>query len=73
MSNRLEKAVLKVKAGLTQKEENSILKKQLLEYDRRCMENEAKMKSMEKQWQKEMKSLQVSLHDYLFILRTSCV
>lgn len=62
MSKDLETQVLKMEAELKQKEEeNNILRKQLLEYDMRCLDNEAKMKSMEESWQKELTSLQVGL------------
>jgi len=37
------------------------LRKQLQEYEKRCSDNEAKMKSMQELWQKQMTSLQVHL------------
>lgn len=58
----LQKRVFKVEATLDQKEEeNASLREQLKQYDARWLEYEAKMKSMEEMWQKQMASLQVSM------------
>lgn len=61
----LQRRVLKAEATLGQKEEeNAALREQLQQYDAKWLEYEAKMKSMEEMWQKQMASLQVSLHVY---------
>ncbi|XP_008800396.2 myosin-1-like [Phoenix dactylifera] len=58
----LQRRVLKAEASLREKEEeNAILKQQLQQYETRWSEYEAKMKSMEETWQKQLTSLQVSL------------
>ncbi|XVF04085.1 hypothetical protein REPUB_Repub05bG0051200 [Reevesia pubescens] len=58
----LQRRVLKAEATLGQKEqENSTLREQLQQYEARWLEYEAKMKSMEEMWQKQMASLQTSL------------
>lgn len=55
--------VLKAQATLEQKEEeNTALREQLQQFETRWSEYEGKMKSMEEIWQKQMASLQVSLH-----------
>lgn len=57
----LQRRVLKAEATLGQKEEeNTALREQLQQYDAKWLEYEAKMKSMEEMWQKQMASLQVS-------------
>lgn len=71
----LQRKVLKAEAILGQKEqENATLREQLQQYEARQLEYEAKMKSMEDMWQKQMASLQVSfmfIHKYknMFALR----
>ncbi|OMP04597.1 IQ motif, EF-hand binding site [Corchorus olitorius] len=58
----LQRRVLKAEAALGQKEqENATLREQLQQYEARWLEYEAKMKSMEEMWQKQMASLQTSL------------
>ncbi|KAH9650951.1 Myosin-2 [Citrus sinensis] len=58
----LQRRVLKAEATLGQKEEeNAALREQLQQYDAKWLEYEAKMKSMEEMWQKQMASLQMSL------------
>ncbi|CAN4102837.1 unnamed protein product [Withania somnifera] len=58
----LERRVLKAEATLEQKEkENAALKEQVNQFEARCLEYEAKMKSMEEMWQKQRTSLQASL------------
>uniref|UniRef100_A0A1D1Z755 Unconventional myosin-Va n=1 Tax=Anthurium amnicola TaxID=1678845 RepID=A0A1D1Z755_9ARAE len=58
----LRRRVLKVETALRQKEEeNFSLHEQLQQYETRWSEYEAKMKSMEEMWQKQLSSLQVSL------------
>lgn len=53
--------VLKAEATLGEKEEeNCALREQLQQFETRWSEYEAKMKSMEEMWQKQMSSLQVS-------------
>lgn len=57
----LQRRVLKAETTLEQKEEeNAALREQLQQYETRWSEYEAKMKSMEEMWQKQMASLQVS-------------
>ncbi|XWS11103.1 hypothetical protein CRYUN_Cryun38cG0055000 [Craigia yunnanensis] len=57
-----QRRVLKAEATLGQKEqENATLREQLQQYEARWLEYEAKMKSMEEMWQKQMASLQLSL------------
>lgn len=71
----LQRKVIKAEAILGQKEqENATLLEQLQQYEARWLEYEAKMKSMEDMWQKQMASLQVSfmfIHKYknMFALR----
>ncbi|KAF1881143.1 hypothetical protein Lal_00023176 [Lupinus albus] len=58
----LQKRVIKAEATIEQKdEENAKLKEQLTQFERRWIEYETKMKSMEEMWQKQMASLQMSL------------
>ncbi|XWS27952.1 hypothetical protein CRYUN_Cryun25bG0024500 [Craigia yunnanensis] len=58
----LQRRVLKAEATLGQKEqENATLREQLQQYEARWLQYEAKMKSMEEIWQKQMASLQTSL------------
>ncbi|XVF70406.1 hypothetical protein PTKIN_Ptkin11bG0159000 [Pterospermum kingtungense] len=58
----LQRRVLKAEATLGQKEqENTTLREQLQQSEARWLEYEAKMKSMEEMWQKQMASLQTSL------------
>ncbi|XP_010278385.1 PREDICTED: myosin-2 isoform X1 [Nelumbo nucifera] len=58
----LQKRVLKAEAALAQKEEeNAKLQLQLQQYEQRWLHYEAKMKSMEEMWQKQITSLQMSL------------
>ncbi|GAB4849560.1 hypothetical protein Ancab_004354 [Ancistrocladus abbreviatus] len=57
----LQRRIAKAEATLGKKEvENAALKEQLQQYEKRWLEYEAKMKSMEEMWQKQIKSLQVS-------------
>ncbi|XP_052177405.1 myosin-2 [Diospyros lotus] len=58
----LQRRVLKAEATLGLKEqENAALREKLQQYEKRWSEYEAKMRSMEEMWQKQMVSLQVSL------------
>ncbi|KAM3222696.1 myosin-2 isoform X2 [Capsicum annuum] len=58
----LEKRVVKAAAALEQKEkENASLKVQVHQFEARCLEYEAKIRSMEEMRQKQMTSLQASL------------
>ncbi|XP_060191104.1 myosin-2-like isoform X2 [Lycium barbarum] len=58
----LERRVLKAGATLEQKEkENAALKEQVNQFEARCLEYEAKMRSMEEMWQNKITSLQASL------------
>ncbi|XVF78057.1 hypothetical protein PTKIN_Ptkin14bG0097700 [Pterospermum kingtungense] len=58
----LQSRVLKAEATLGQKEqENVTLREHLQQYEARWLEYEAKMKSMEEMWQKQVASLQTSL------------
>ncbi|XWS09926.1 hypothetical protein CRYUN_Cryun39dG0031900 [Craigia yunnanensis] len=58
----LQRRVLKAESTLGQKEqENATLREQLQQYEARWLEYEAKMKSMEEMWKKQMASLQTSL------------
>ncbi|KAM7277865.1 hypothetical protein ACFE04_004999 [Oxalis oulophora] len=58
----LQRRVIKAEATLGQKEqENAALREQVKQYEARWSEYEAKMKSMEDMWQKQMGSLQTSL------------
>ncbi|CAK9160195.1 unnamed protein product [Ilex paraguariensis] len=58
----LQRRVMQAEATLSQKEEeNAALRAQLQHFQARWSEYEAKMKSMEEMWQKQMTSLQMSL------------
>ncbi|KHG13556.1 Myosin-2 heavy chain [Gossypium arboreum] len=58
----LQRRVLKAETNLRQKEqENATLREQLQKSEARWLDYEAKMKSMEEMWQKQMVSLQTSL------------
>ncbi|KAK4804171.1 hypothetical protein SAY86_003988 [Trapa natans] len=58
----LERRVRKAEADLEQKEdENASLRDQLRQYETKWSDFEARMKSMEEVWQKQMASLQMSL------------
>ncbi|XP_010268832.1 PREDICTED: myosin-2 [Nelumbo nucifera] len=58
----LQRRVLMAEAALVRKEEeNAALQEQLQQFEKRWSDYEAKMKSMEEMWQKEMTSLQRSL------------
>ncbi|KAL0406847.1 UNVERIFIED_CONTAM: Myosin-2 [Sesamum latifolium] len=60
--DELQKRVLMAEATLEQKEkENAALREQVQQFEARWPEYEAKMKSMEEMWQKQMASLQMSL------------
>lgn len=57
----LRKSVSMAEATLGQKEtENMALREQVKQYEARWSEYEARMKSMEEMWQKQIASLQVS-------------
>lgn len=57
----LQKRVLAAEATIEKKEEeNAALRDQVKQFEARRLEYEAKMKSMEDKWQKQMASLQVS-------------
>ncbi|KAM6553591.1 hypothetical protein CsatB_014353 [Cannabis sativa] len=58
----LQQRVIKAEETLEQKEEeNAALREQVRQFEARWSDYEAKMKSMEEMWQKQMASLQVSL------------
>ncbi|KAF1866956.1 hypothetical protein Lal_00018342 [Lupinus albus] len=58
----LQRRVIKAEATIQQKEgENGELREQLKQFERRWIEYETKMTSMEEMWQKQMVSLQMSL------------
>ena len=58
----LENRISKAEAALRDKdEENVMLKQQLEQYERKWSEYEAKMKSMEEAWKRQLSSLQVSI------------
>ncbi|KAF0906007.1 hypothetical protein E2562_009024 [Oryza meyeriana var. granulata] len=58
----LQGRVSKAEAALRDKEEeNAMLKQQLDQYEKKWSEYEAKMKSMEEAWKKQLSSLQLSL------------
>lgn len=57
----LQKRVLEAEATIEKKEgENAAMREQVKQFESRRLEYEAKMKSMEDMWQKQMASLQVS-------------
>jgi myosin-5 len=63
----LEGRIAKSEAALRDKEEeNVMLKQQLEQYERKWSEYEAKMKSMEDAWKRQLSSLQVILYVDLF-------
>ncbi|KGN59875.1 myosin-2 [Cucumis sativus] len=58
----LQKRVVEAEATIEKKEgENAALREQVKQFESRRLEYEAKMKSMEDMWQKQMASLQMSL------------
>ncbi|XP_042504196.1 myosin-2-like isoform X2 [Macadamia integrifolia] len=58
----LQRRVLKAEEALGEKEEENVaLRKELKQFEMRWSDYEAKMKSMEEMWQKQMTSLQMSL------------
>ncbi|GMH24307.1 hypothetical protein Nepgr_026150 [Nepenthes gracilis] len=58
----LQRRILMAESTLAQKEkENAALRVQLQQYDNRWSDYEAKMRSMEEMWQKQITSLQASL------------
>lgn len=62
VATELQGHVLKAEAALRDKEEeNAMLKQQLEQYEKKWTEYEAKMKSMEEAWKKQLSSLQLSL------------
>lgn len=59
----LQQRVMKAQETIEQKEEeNAALREQLQQFETRWLDYEAKMKSMEETWQKQMASLQVSFY-----------
>lgn len=59
----LQQRVMKAEETIEQKEEeNAALREQLQQFETRWLDYEAKMKSMEETWQKQMASLQVSFY-----------
>lgn len=57
----LQRRALMAEANLSKKEkENAALREQVQQFETRWLEYEAKMKSMEETWEKQMLSLQVS-------------
>ncbi|GAA0156452.1 actin binding motor protein [Lithospermum erythrorhizon] len=60
----LQRRVLKTEAALQErKEQNTALRNNLKQYEERWVQYEDKMKSMEKMWQEQLTSMQVSLAD----------
>ncbi|PSS24687.1 Myosin-1 like [Actinidia chinensis var. chinensis] len=58
----LQRRLLRVETELGQKEEeNAVLRQKLQQFDEKWSQYEAKMKSMEKTWQDQLTSLQMSL------------
>ncbi|XP_045801422.1 myosin-2-like [Trifolium pratense] len=58
----LQRRVIKAEATIEQKEEeNAELREQLKQFEKRWIEYEKKMKTMEEMWQRQMSSLQMSL------------
>lgn len=58
----LQRRALKAEATLKQKEEeNAALREELQQFETKWSDYEARMKSMEETWQKQMASLQVSM------------
>ncbi|KAG0457499.1 hypothetical protein HPP92_022656 [Vanilla planifolia] len=58
----LQRRILKAEATLREKEEeNDVLHQRVQQYESRWSDYEQKMKSMEEVWQKQMRSLQLSL------------
>lgn len=69
----LQKQVFIAEEGLRKKEqENTALMEKLKQYEAHWLEYEAKIKSMEEMWQKQTKSLQVSLNAQLWISFCDC-
>lgn len=67
----LQRRVLKAEATIEQKEEeNAALREQLKQSQKRWVEYEMKMKSMEETWQKQMASLQVSFWSVINFLKS---
>ncbi|KAL3639882.1 hypothetical protein CASFOL_014850 [Castilleja foliolosa] len=61
-AKELQKRVLMAEATIEHKEkENAVLREQVQQFEARWPEYEAKMKSMEEMWQKQIASLQLSL------------
>lgn len=57
----LQRRALMAEANLSKKEkENAALREQVQQFEIRWLEYDAKMKSMEETWEKQMLSLQVS-------------
>lgn len=57
----LQRRVVKAEATIQQKEQESTeLRERLKQFEKRWIEYETKMKTMEEMWQKQMASLQVS-------------
>lgn len=65
----LQGRITKAEAALRDKEEeNVMLKQQLEQYERKWLEYEAKMKSMEEAWKRQLSSLQVIIYvDYFYV------
>lgn len=69
----LEGRISKAEAALRDKEdENVLLKQQLEQYERKWSEYEAKMKSMEEAWKRQLSSLQVIIYVVLFSFSFAC-
>ena len=66
----LEGRISKAEAALRDKEEeNVMLKQQLEQYERKWSEYEAKMKSMEEAWKRQLSSLQVIIFWRMIVLQ----
>jgi myosin V len=64
----LQGRITKAEAALRDKEEeNVMLKQQLEQYERKWSEYEAKMKSMEEAWKRQLSSLQVIIYVDFFM------
>ena len=67
----LQKRVVEAEATIGKKEEENVaLRDQVKQFEARRLEYEAKMKSMEDMWQKQMASLQVSSHHLIFYAKS---
>lgn len=65
----LQRRVVKAESTIEQKEEeNAELREQLKQFEKRWIEYETRMKTMEEMWQRQMSSLQVCFHIIIFYM-----